>query len=161
MFEQIKSRKNIVIYNLITQFIGTTMALVIVTILLLIFKEKLQNYKNIIQIGYVLLFGYAYIEGLISPFLNAMTWKYAINEHQLQFTSGVYKKRTVVIPLNRIQHLTMIENPIANYFDVGRIQVVTTNGDHELKNISVAQGKELINQISNLLFQKEVGNKFE
>lgn len=161
MFEQIKSRKRMVIYNLITQFMQTTIALIVVTILLLIFKEKLQNYKNIIRIAYVLLFGYAYLEGLISPFLNAMTWRYAINEHQLQFTYGAYKKTTVAIPLNRIQHLTMIENPIANRFDVGRVQVVTTNGNHELKNISVAEGQELINQISGMLFKKEVVTEYE
>ncbi|MDK2562154.1 PH domain-containing protein [Romboutsia sedimentorum] len=144
--------KKIVKYNILSNTLGYTITIGIITVLFIIFKEKLIPYNNIIKPIYLLLFIFALFESFIEPFIDIKTYKYEICDKKIQYTQGIFFIKTVMLPINRIQHVTMTKNPLLNKLDLVKIEIATTTGSHYLRNISVDEGVYIVDKITDMLF---------
>lgn len=63
------------------------------------------------------------------------TWRnfqvqgFLVREHDLTYRTGVFFRKTIVIPYNRVQHCEVRQGPIERYFNLRRIEVFTAGGE--------------------------------
>ena len=150
-----QNKLKMISYHIIQKIVMTTVGCLITAILIFIFKTNLIEVQQLIEIAFPCLFGYLYLKAIISPIIEAKTFTFDITKQRLTFKKGVYKKNTVMIPIHRIQHVTNIQTPLSNTFDVGNIVIVTTNGTHQLKFITKQEANDLIEEISHYVFIKQ------
>jgi putative membrane protein len=75
-----------------------------------------------------------------------------LNEQHLQFRKGVLFKVEKTIPLENIQDLTFIENPILNFFGLRIIKIETAgnstpSGYYDMQLIGIEDSEQFKNQV--------------
>lgn len=150
-----KLKSNILKYKILTSLLMWIVTFAVTTILLFVFKEKVSSYSRIITLLYYVIAGYAIISTFIFPFIEVNTWAYEITEKKVEYVYGIYSIKSVTIPISRISYVTTEENPILNYFGLAKIQLNTTSGDYYLENISKEDKENIINHITEILFDEK------
>lgn len=153
-----KLKSNIVKYKILSSILTWVISFAIVTILIFIFKNKVEPYSGIVNVLYILLGGYAVISTFVFPFIEVNTWAYEISNKKVEYVYGIYSIKSVTIPISRISYVTTEENPILNYFGLAKIQINTTSGEHYLENISKDDKERIINHITEMLFKEKEEN---
>ncbi|MCQ2969610.1 MAG: PH domain-containing protein [Clostridium sp.] len=155
-----KIKKKIIMYNMVSSIVSSMISVMIITILLFIFKGRIVNYYNIIKLGYIFLILYYLFVSFVVPFIEVRTWSYNISDKSVEYTKGMVLISKTVIPMSRIQQVTLINGPILNSFGLVKVEISTTINTHELKNISVIEGEKIVNEISQILYEKSKRNMF-
>ena len=71
------------------------------------------------------------LAGLLSGWLALKKVRckgYALREHDLAFKSGLFFRRQVVLPFNRIQHAEVTSGPLQRHFGVASLKFFTAGG---------------------------------
>lgn len=117
-------------------------------------NEELHENKTTIILAFI---------GLAIVFLGLMRLSFvkkgfAFREHDLLFTYGIIATRTIIIPYNRIQHVSTHEGIFARYFGLSKIEIFTAGGsssDIEIPGI-VKEDAEKIKQLLTSRIQKNL-----
>ncbi|WP_309641617.1 PH domain-containing protein [Flavobacterium sp.] len=83
---------------------------------------------------------------------------FAFRQHDVLFRHGVIATNTLVIPYNRIQHVSLHEGIISRFYDLAKIEIFTAGGnssDIEIPGIEKTQA-ENIKQLLMGRIQKEL-----
>ncbi len=71
---------------------------------------------------------------------------FALREKDVLYKSGIIAEKTTIIPLNRIQHVTLNEGIFSRMFDLGTLQIYTasgSNGDIHIAGIEIEQARAI------------------
>lgn len=118
------------------------------------FDEKLAAKSTLIYIGLPVLF--LSIFGLLR--LGFLKKGFAFRQHDVLFRYGVIATKTIVIPYNRIQHVSLHEGLLSRYFGLAKIEIFTAGGsssDIEIPGI-LKDEAESIKQLLMGKIQKEL-----
>lgn len=78
---------------------------------------------------------------------------YALREHDISFRSGIIFPTVTTIPYQRVQQVSMTQNPISKYFDLYAVEVV--NGAQALASLSIpGLSEEKANSVKNTVIDK-------
>jgi len=116
--------------------------------------EEWEENSSIIGIAYVVLL-------LITFLFTRMSFKkkaFAFRNHDVLFRYGIIATNTVVIPYNRVQHVSLHEGVVSRYFGLATVQIFTAGGsssDIEIPGIQKEQA-ENIKQLLMGKIQKEL-----
>jgi membrane protein YdbS with pleckstrin-like domain len=83
---------------------------------------------------------------------------FAFREHDVLFRYGVIATKTVIIPYNRIQHVSLHEGLLSRYFGLAKIEIFTAGGSSsgiEIPGILKDEAMR-IKQLLMLKIQKEL-----
>ena len=83
---------------------------------------------------------------------------FAFRQHDVLFRSGVIATNTIVIPYNRIQHVSLHEGIVSRFFGLAKIEIFTAGGsssDIEIPGI-LKEEAENIKQLLMGKIQKEL-----
>ncbi|MBQ8997846.1 MAG: PH domain-containing protein [Clostridium sp.] len=149
-----KIKKKIIIYNIVSNIISSITSIVVITILLLIFNKKVIDYIEIIKIGYILVVFNCLFKIFIEPFIQIKTRSYNITSKAVEYTYGTLSISKTIIPINRVQQVTITNGPILNAFGLVEVDILTTTTTHKLKNITVTQGDAIVKEITDILYDK-------
>ena len=83
----------------------------------------------------------------IEPFFEYKQWSYRINEEEIYFTEGIFFKRSVTIPIVRIQNINLSEGPINRKFNLADVNIGTAGGSYKIPNLD----KEEVEKIREFL----------
>src|SRR5690606_12725178 len=100
------------------------LAIAIVSLLLVV-EDKIHNAPIVAAVIYVLL-------AALSLTLARVGFKktgFAFRTHDVLFRSGIISTSTIVIPYNRVQHVSLHEGWISRIFGLAKIEVFTAGGD--------------------------------
>ena len=128
--------------------------MIVITTALLVFKSKLLAYHQIITLIYYLILLYSLFNCLIEPFLSIKVWHYQITDTTLEYTKGVFSVSKTIIPISRLQQVTIIRGPILNLFGLVKVEVLTTSKTHQLEHIPLLEGEMIAQRISQILHEK-------
>jgi membrane protein YdbS with pleckstrin-like domain len=53
---------------------------------------------------------------------------FAFRQHDVLYTYGVIATKTIIIPYNRIQHVSLHEGLLSRYFGLAKIEIFTAGG---------------------------------
>jgi len=70
-----------------------------------------------------------FVLSLWHSYENFQVQGFAIRERDLTYRSGVFFRRTTVIPYNRIQHAEVKQGPIERRFDLQRLEIYSAGGE--------------------------------
>lgn len=83
---------------------------------------------------------------------------FAFRQHDVLFRYGVIATKTIIIPYNRIQHVSLHEGLLSRYFGLTKIEIFTAGGsssDIEIPGI-IKEEAESIKQLLMAKIQKEL-----
>lgn len=107
----------------------------------------IDNYKSWINIVASIIIGLSVIAAYIEPFFEYKQWSYRINEEEISFTEGIFFKKSVTIPIVRIQSINLSEGPINRKFNLADVKIGTAGGSYKIPNID----KEEVEKIREFL----------
>lgn len=113
------------------------------------------NAEELSDYGLELLIGLAIIV-VLTVFLNRIAFKkkaFAFRNHDVIYRSGIIATNTMVIPYNRVQHVSLHEGFISRIFGLAKVEIFTAGGnssDLEIPGIA----KEEAENIKQLLMGK-------
>ena len=108
------------------------------------FKNDEFTQNNLIAIGSLL----ALVIVLIF-FFSLLSYRkkgFAFRNHDVLFRSGIIATSTMVIPYNRIQHVSLHEGLVSRYFGLAKIEIFTAGGnssDIEIPGIEKSQAEDI------------------
>lgn len=110
-------------------------------------KYVMDNYMIWVNAISFLVIALTAVSAYIEPFFEYKQWSYRINEEEISFTEGILFKRSVTIPIIRIQNINFSEGPINRKFNLANLKVGTAGGSYEIPNID----KEEVEKIREFL----------
>ncbi|KRK64824.1 hypothetical protein FC72_GL001878 [Companilactobacillus tucceti DSM 20183] len=70
-------------------------------------------------------------------------WTYYIDERQVELHKGYFFRKQIVIPIARVQNVTLKQGPILRIKDLQKVIVVTAAGKSEIEGIESTQAEQL------------------
>lgn len=144
----------------ITNTIGHTIFLLILVVLL-IMDSHFAWYG---WISYILwgLLGFTIISAVWSivfePTLLQKYWRYGLNKEFVQLKHGRWNLAHQVIPMTKIQYVSLQQGPILRKYGLSSISIGTMASTHEIPAIQEDEAKAIRNEIAELAKVKEVEN---
>lgn len=78
---------------------------------------------------------------------------YALRENDITFRSGVLFPKTTTVPYNRVQQVSVSQNPVSKYFGLYSVDIV--NGAQSMSSLTIpGLNEETANQIKNHIIKK-------
>jgi uncharacterized protein len=144
----------------ISNIIGHFIFLVIITVLIVLDA----NYDWYNWVIYVLwaLGGLGIISAIwnigLEPVLLQKYWRYGIDEEYVQLKHGRWNMTHQVIPMTKVQYVSLEQGPILRKYGLYTISIGTMASSHEIPGIPEVQAKALRDKIASLAKIKEVEN---
>jgi len=99
----------------------------------------------ILVIGMIIFIGSLFLVNYLWAF-----WTYYIDERQVQLHSGYFFRKQVIIPIARVQNVTLKQGPILRWKDLQKVIIVTASGRSEIDGINSEQADQLKETIMKL-----------
>ncbi len=80
---------------------------------------------------------------LVEPPIRYRLFWYAISPAEVDLRNGWLILRRTVVPMNRVQHLTVSQGPLAVRFKLAKISIHTAAGEITLEPLDHAEAEEL------------------
>ncbi|MCM3735223.1 PH domain-containing protein [Bacillus cytotoxicus] len=133
------------ISSLITSGIG-----LIITIAYFILMIKFDWTGWIFGVLVLGLLMYAPLSYLVFPSLRQRYYSYELNEEEMEIQKGMFTVERVLIPMIRIQHITIEQGPIMRKFDLAELKIATAATAHSLPGLTMREAERLKRQIAEL-----------
>ena len=136
---------NVILLNIAAIFLIIGIALAVI----IYFVEEIYSLAWLFGLVYVLFLGFTFLLSKISFQKRG----FAFREHDVIYRSGILTTNTMIIPYNRVQHVSLHEGFISRYFDLAKVEIFTAGGDSSDVSIPGIK-KEQAEDIKQLLMGK-------
>jgi len=136
---------NVILLNIAAIFLIIGIALAVI----IYFVEEIHSLAWLFGLVYVLFLGFTFLLSKISFQKRG----FAFREHDVIYRSGILTTNTMIIPYNRVQHVSLHEGFISRYFDLAKVEIFTAGGDSSDVSIPGIK-KEQAEDIKQLLMGK-------
>ena len=144
-----KLDKNAILSWRIRRGISFIFLLIIVGVGLLIMNNvgPDNKYNKYMYISTGLLLLYKLIGIVIYPIIEYKQWRYAITEDKVEIRHGIFFVTTTVIPIIRVQHITISRGPIYRKLGLSAVKIFLASGSFDIEGL----GENTANVISESL----------
>jgi len=105
-------------------------------LLLIINNIGLDNkYRKYIYIAIGLLLLYKLIGIIIFPIIEYKQWRYAITKDKVEIRHGIFFITTTVIPIIRVQHITISRGPIYRKLGLSSVKIFLASGSFDIEGL--------------------------
>lgn len=119
------------------------------------FKNDWQNlWVGIIKISLLVLSIIAFIGIFILPKLEYMQWGYIVEDDKVIIRHGIFWVKKEVIPVIRIQNLTVSQGPINRRFDLYKIELSLASGDFVIEGLDRETADDIAEKLRARLYQR-------
>lgn len=94
----------------------------------------------------VVLFGVLKVGVL--PALSWQSWRYEINDRQIDLQRGVWFIKRTLIPMVRVQHVDTQQGVLMRRYGLASVNIWTASGEHEIPALPTEAADALRNQIA-------------
>ena len=132
-----KLDKNAILSWRIRRGISFIFLLIIVGVGLLIMNNvgPDNKYNKYMYISTGLLLLYKLIGIVIYPIIEYKQWRYAITEDKVEIRHGIFFVTTTVIPIIRVQHITISRGPIYRKLGLSAVKIFLASGSFEIEGL--------------------------
>jgi len=132
-----KLDKNAILSWRIRRGISFIFLLIIVGVGLLIMNNvgPDNKYNKYIYISTGLLLLYKLIGIVIYPIIEYKQWRYAITEDKVEIRHGIFFVTTTVIPIIRVQHITISRGPIYRKLGLSSVKIFLASGSFDIEGL--------------------------
>lgn len=79
----------------------------------------------------------------VLPYLKLKSVRYEMHTLHLEIMTGIFFKKRVLIPIERIQHVAVKEGPLTRLYDIQIVEVFTAGTVHEIPLLIKNEAEEL------------------
>ncbi len=101
-----------------------------------------------------LILGYLTVTPFLYPAIEYRQWKYSISEDRVLIKHGIFFIQTTIIPVIRIQHVTISQGPIKRKLGISTIQINTASGGFKIEGLSDDNAKSIAESLKNKLLTR-------
>ena len=132
-----KLDKNAILPWRIRRGISFIFLLIIVGVGLLIMNNvgPDNKYNKYMYISTGLLLLYKLIGIVIYPIIEYKQWRYAITEDKVEIRHGIFFVTTTVIPIIRVQHITISRGPIYRKLGLSSVKIFLASGSFDIEGL--------------------------
>lgn len=88
------------------------------------------------------------------PAVEYRQWTYLITGDRIEIKKGIFFHSTRVIPISRIQHVTIVEGPIARLFGLATVTISTAGGAFRIEGLSKATAAAICDNLKDVVNRK-------
>lgn len=96
------------------------------------------------------------LNALIYPFLEFNQWKYCITEDKIEIVHGLFFIKTTIIPIIKIQHVSMNQGPINRLFKLTKVTINTAGGIHVIDGLTVQEAQNITDYLNSKVITKVI-----
>ncbi|MHB1483809.1 MAG: PH domain-containing protein [Saccharofermentanales bacterium] len=105
---------------------------------------------------YILIFdalvgAYLIITPFLYPAIEYRQWGYVITEDRIEIKHGIFFIQTTIIPIIRVQHVTISQGPINRKFGISAITINTASGVFKIEGLSDENAKLIAQSLKSKL----------
>ncbi len=79
----------------------------------------------------------------VLPYLKLKSVRYEVHALHLEIMTGIFFKKRVLIPVERIQHVSVKEGPLTRHYAIQIVEVFTAGTVHEIPLLIKKEAEEL------------------
>ena len=98
--------------------------------------EAIEPYIKYAYIGVALLFTYMLLGIIIYPEIEYRQWRYMITEDKIEIRHGIFFLKTTIIPIIRVQHITMSRGPIYRKLGLTKVSIFLASGSFDIEGLN-------------------------
>jgi len=72
---------------------------------------------------------------VIYPIIEYKQWRYAITEDKVEIRHGIFFVTTTVIPIIRVQHITISRGPIYRKLGLSSVKIFLASGSFDIEGL--------------------------
>lgn len=104
----------------------------------------------IIYIVEAIILAFLVLKLIVFPVIEYRQWKYMVTADQVKVNHGLFFRTSTIIPLVRIQHITVSQGPIERNKKMFKVKIFLASGEQEIVGLT----EERSNQIAIYLKEK-------
>ncbi|ANS46630.1 membrane protein [Bacillus thuringiensis] len=122
--------------------------LVILAYLFLMIKFDWWAWILYVMIGLTVVF--APFSYFLFPKLRQRYYSYQLNEEELEIQHGLFVVKRVLVPMIRVQHVTIEQGPIMRKYGLAELQISTAATSHSIPGLTMYEAEMLKTKIAEL-----------
>jgi hypothetical protein len=91
---------------------------------------------------------------IIYPEIEYRQWYYCLTQDRIEIRKGIIFHSTTIIPITRIQHVTVNEGPLARIYKLAKVEITTAGSTNEIDGLAVETAHELCDRMKNAVNKK-------
>ncbi|MBO1625866.1 MULTISPECIES: PH domain-containing protein [Bacillus] len=93
---------------------------------------------------------YTPLDYFVFPKIRQRYYSYRLNEEELEIQHGMFTVKRVLVPMIRVQHVTIEQGPIMRKYDLAELQISTAATSHSIPGLKMREAEQLKRQIGEL-----------
>lgn len=106
-------------------------------------KDYFVPVATYIYLAEGLIFTYLAATFLLYPVIEYRQWGYIISDDRVEIKHGLFFIETIVIPIIRIQHITIVQGPILRKLGLSKVSIHTASGAFLIEGLSNNSAKAI------------------
>lgn len=94
------------------------------------------------------------INVVVYPLIEYRQWAYLITPDRIEIKKGIFFHSTRIIPISRIQHVTVAEGPLARHYKLARIIIHTAGGSQAIEGLDRATALTICDRLKDVVNRK-------
>lgn len=91
---------------------------------------------------------------IIYPAIEYRQWFYSISEDRVEIRHGIFFIKNSIIPIIRIQHVTVEQGPIYRRFGLYNVVISLASGNFQILGLSREKAEEISKNLNHRLYAR-------
>lgn len=91
---------------------------------------------------------------LLYPIIEFKQWRYNIAEDEIEIIHGIFTITTTLIPILRIQHVSIEQGPINKLFKLTSVMIFTAGGNHKIVGLTIDEANKIIEYLNKRIIKE-------
>lgn len=96
---------------------------------------------------------------IVYPEIEYRQWSYCLTADRIEIKKGIIFHSTTIIPITRIQHVTVSESPFARLYSLAKVDITTAGSTSEIDGLAAETARELCERMKNAVNTKVIDSK--
>lgn len=123
----------------------------------LLFANNSEALETYMHYGYIvagIMLIYMLVGIIVYPEIEYRQWRYMITEDKVELQHGIFFVKTTVIPIIRVQHITMSRGPIYRKLGLSKVTIFLASGSFEIEGLNENVANMISENLKTRVFER-------
>ena len=120
-------------------------------------QVQLTDYLPLVILGLSIPVILQLLNFLIYPLIEYRQWAYLITPDRIEIRKGIFFHSIRIVPISRIQHVTVSEGPIARAYHLASVTINTAGGSMKIEGLARETAAEICDSLKTIINRKIQG----
>lgn len=117
-------------------------------------QEFMVDYMSFVWLGVAAMIAYLVLSIIIYPMIEYRQWGYVIAEDRVTIKHGIFFIEVTVIPIVRIQHITIEKGLINRRLGIANVNIHTASGSFVIEGVSNETADSVADSLKSRLYRR-------